>query len=229
MGCSKFLLWLQLWFELNQSGIETNSVEERIQTAITVWIEPKWNWDPLPFLRKFPYLLLLFELNQSGIETNSISFVDTASKYSVWIEPKWNWDVNTYEDENNNNQSLNWTKVELRHIYVYICLMLSDKPFELNQSGIETELRKRIYLPSGRVWIEPKWNWDGFRSPLFLELSSFMFELNQSGIETAIVDNYSDGPNRLNWTKVELRHGTSRNSSNTIKFQFELNQSGIET
>jgi len=122
-------------FESNQSGIETDNTEDKIEAMRLVWIEPEWNWNHDVQIRptkEYPFesnqsgietlmeqlqavLLWLFESNQSGIETRLLRFIVFHWRI-VWIEPEWNWNRNW----RNSLKFLKW--------------------FESNQSGIETKI-----------------------------------------------------------------------------------------
>jgi len=122
-----------------------------------VWIEPEWNWNVNPALAGTPDKPSLnrtrVELKQTSVlpygdpsnlvwiepewNWNIHAIVFSRQHSQVWIEPEWNWNIWNKQAIQRVFESLNRTRVELKHLLKGLYRALPRR-FESNQSGIET-------------------------------------------------------------------------------------------
>ena len=112
------------------------------------------------FLRLLTLVWIEPKWNWYPVESNTSNF----SKPWVWIEPKWNWYYGTLSFllYAHLEFELNQSGIDTNISFILLITSLSNR-FELNQSGIDTT--GKLERPKGRL--------------------TEQFELNQSGIDTA--------------------------------------------
>ncbi len=181
LGMERLKNKIALFFQSNQSGIETNNCMA-LYYLHHLPIEPKWNWNRT--LLSVNSFYLIFQSNQSGIETQF--WLIRESQVLLPIEPKWNWNLLGY------GFTLVYPFLPIEPKWNWNRTLLSVNSFYLifqsNQSGIETQFwlirESQVLLPIEPKWnwnllgygftlvypflpIEPKWNWNMRKSPAF--------------------------------------------------------------